>query len=78
MNNNESATFRGELQVLINRYNKEAGSDTPDFILTDYLMDCLNTFDKIVQQREKWYGRNIFNPANEVLAPETCVCEQNK
>jgi hypothetical protein len=50
-------SFRSELQTLINRHSKENGSNTPDFILADYLVGCLNLFDVIVQSREKWYGR---------------------
>ena len=32
--------FRKELACLINRYSRENGSDTPDFILADYLDGC--------------------------------------
>jgi hypothetical protein len=49
--------FRDELTGLINRYSRENGSDTPDFILADYLSGCLDNFDRIVRWREKWYGR---------------------
>jgi hypothetical protein len=49
--------FRRELEVLINKYSVENGSNTPDFILADYLVSCLQTFDKIIQAREQWYGR---------------------
>ena len=49
--------FRKELEHLINRYSKENGSDTPDFILADYLGNCLDNFDTIVSARERWYGR---------------------
>ena len=50
--------FRKELEQLINRYSKENDSNTPDFILAQYLQDCLNTFNVAVQQRETWYGRD--------------------
>ncbi|HSW65257.1 MAG TPA: hypothetical protein VLH56_18395 [Dissulfurispiraceae bacterium] len=30
--------FRAELETLINRYSKENGSNTPDFILADYMV----------------------------------------
>ena len=49
--------FRKELERLINCYSMESGSDTPDFILSDYLTACLDVFDVTVQAREKWYGR---------------------
>lgn len=51
-----TADFRHELQDLINRYSLENGSNTPDFILADYLADCLMTFDKAVSRRHDWFG----------------------
>ena len=54
-----SKNFRRELEYLINRYSKENGSDTPDFILADFLEGCLNLFDLTIKTREKWYGRDI-------------------
>ena len=50
--------FREDLEVLINQNSKERGSNTPDFILADYLADCLDSFDKAVTRRSKWYGEN--------------------
>ena len=49
--------FRREIESAINRHSKENGSDTPDFILAEYLSDCLKAWDKGVSRREKWYGR---------------------
>lgn len=51
-------TFRQELQNLINRYSIENGSNTPDFILANYICGCLENFNQTIQAREKWYGRN--------------------
>lgn len=50
--------FRKQLETLINSESRENGSDTPDFILAEYLVGCLENFDKTVQAREKWYGRS--------------------
>lgn len=53
----ESVTnFETELEHLINRYSLENGSNTPDFILAEYLRDCLRVWDKSIAAREKWYG----------------------
>ena len=51
--------FQKELEALINRYSKENESDTPDWILAQYLTNCLNAFTIGVQQRETWYGRKV-------------------
>ena len=37
--------FRKELEDLINRFSKENGSNTPDFILAEYLEGCLSNFE---------------------------------
>jgi hypothetical protein len=50
-----SFRFRTELERLINRHLKESGSNTPDFILAGYLIDCLDAYDRAVIAREKWY-----------------------
>jgi hypothetical protein len=49
-------SFKVELESLINKYSKENGSNTPDFLLADYLNDCLETFNNIVMKRSDWYG----------------------
>ena len=50
--------FKEELCGLINRASKENASNTPDFILAQYLENCLTTFETATQQRENWYGRD--------------------
>jgi hypothetical protein len=54
--------FKEELEHLINKHSMENGSNTPDFVLTDYLMGCLDNFNRIIQSREKWYGRVVKEP----------------
>lgn len=51
--------FRKELERLINCESMENGSDTPDFMLADYLMACLETYEITIKCREHWYGRSI-------------------
>ena len=51
------STFREDLSAIINKHSKENGSDTPDFLLAEYLGGCLAAYDKAVSQRESWYGR---------------------
>lgn len=52
----KEATFQEALQHVINLYNEESRSDTPDFLLTEYLISCLNTWSYITRQRDKWYN----------------------
>lgn len=48
--------LRKKIEQAINSCSAENGSNTPDFILAEYLTDCLSTFDKASKAREKWYG----------------------
>lgn len=41
----------------INCESRENASNTPDFILASYLMECLKTYETCVNARERWYGR---------------------
>jgi hypothetical protein len=50
-------SFAVELRNLINKYNRENGSDTPDFVLANYLLACLEAFDEAMTERACWYGR---------------------
>ena len=50
--------FEEELRAVINRHSIENASNTPDFILADYLLACLAAFTTATQQRETWYGRD--------------------
>jgi hypothetical protein len=49
--------FEQELQHLINKYSLENGSNTPDFLLAQYLTTCLAAWNEAIELREKWYGR---------------------
>lgn len=52
--------FGKELRELINKHSKENGSNTPDFVLAQYLISCLENFDFVIKEREKWYGREYI------------------
>jgi hypothetical protein len=49
--------FEKQLEHIINCHSIENESNTPDFILAEYLRGCLDVFAKTVTAREKWYGR---------------------
>lgn len=60
----KETSFYRELTSLLNRYCKENKSNTPDFILSSYMINCLRTFNHAINEREKFYGRE--NNANNV------------
>lgn len=47
--------FQKELEGLINKYSLENFSDTPDFVLAQYLQNSLNAYIQAVTNRDKWY-----------------------
>lgn len=69
-------TLVQELTQVINRRSLENGSNTPDFILADFLSRCLVAFDDTTNARATWYGKKdtAFNKA----AGATITPEENK
>lgn len=49
-------SFEQELSALINRHSKENESNTPDFILAQYISGCFDVFNNAVRDRDKWHG----------------------
>ena len=43
------------LKTRVAKLEKEADSNTPDFILAEYLMACLCAFEVASNRREVWY-----------------------
>lgn len=50
------STFRKELESLLNTFSMENGSNTPDFLLAEFLGGCLENYDRAVKRRDAWYG----------------------
>ncbi len=62
-------TFGKELESLLNRYSKENRSNTPDFLLAEYLIDCLKAYDNVLKKRDEWFNIDVWKekecePAN--------------
>ena len=55
--------FRKEIESAINRCCKENDSNTPDFILANYLCNCLDAFTLATKNRDKWYSVHL-EPCN--------------
>jgi len=44
-----------EIAAVLNKHSMENESDTPDFILAEYLVSCLEAFDRAAERRRIWY-----------------------
>ncbi len=49
-------TFEKELADLINRHSMENGSNTPDYILARYLLQCLMAYESLNRSKEEWFS----------------------
>lgn len=65
--------FRIELQQLINKHSVEGSSNTPDFILTDYLIRCIDNFTETTQAREAWYGVKLKPGVNNASSDKSTM-----
>jgi hypothetical protein len=57
MQDDGGRSFAHDLAKTLNYHSRENGSDTPDWILADFLNSCLEAFNHTVRTREVWYGR---------------------
>ena len=53
-----TGSLEKKIEQAINSVSAENASNTPDYILAQFLTGCLATFNTAVQQRETWYGRD--------------------
>lgn len=51
----DERTFPQELKDIINKHSMDNGSNTPDYMLCSFLLNCLDNFNYITQQRSRWY-----------------------
>ena len=71
------AKFDKELTALINRHSLENGSDTPDFVLAEYLLHCLQAYNGAVRHREylsKTQKQNGVSTIPQHTQPAICAC----
>lgn len=48
----KASELERDLAAVLNRHSQENASNTPDFILAQYLLGCLAAWNAAVQQRE--------------------------
>lgn len=51
--------LRDDIRDVLNKHSAENGSDTPDFILANYLLGCLAAFDEATELRTAWHTPEI-------------------
>ena len=68
-----------KLSELINSQSRETDSNTPDFLLAEFMMNCLDAFELASNKREVWYGveldiLNDWEAAIRQAIGETSMC----
>ncbi len=48
--------FQKELSDLINKYSRENMSDTPDFILAEFLERCMIAYSIAATKKDQWFN----------------------
>lgn len=58
-----------KLSDLINSESREDDSNTPDHILAEFMMNCLDAFELASNRREGWYGitSDVLNNWEELI-----------
>lgn len=51
----EERNFEKELTSLINHHSLEKRSGTPDFILAEYLVNCLKAYEETKRSNDTWH-----------------------
>jgi hypothetical protein len=52
-------SLENQLSSLLNCYCQENASNTPDFILATFMLQCMRAFNQGVSARDGWYGVNL-------------------
>lgn len=55
----EKSKMEKKLEDLINSESRENDSNTPDFILSEFMMNCLDAFELANNKREVWFGVHL-------------------
>lgn len=55
----EPDKLKDELTALLNKHCRENASNTPDFILAEFMLTSLAAFEHASRSREKWYDRTL-------------------
>lgn len=72
-----SIQLEQDITRAINSHSRENYSNTPDFLLATFMMDCLAAAERMVTAREKWYENPPRSPAS-ADAPKSKEPDQQK
>lgn len=50
-------SFEKELETLLNCHSKDNDTNTPDFLLAEFLTKCLQAYKDMNDKNDIWHGR---------------------
>ena len=50
--------LKDDLVALLNKYSQDSLANTPDFILADYLLNCLKAFRNASKLNQEWHQKD--------------------
>ena len=59
--------FHEDLRTAINANSMENGSNTPDWVLRDFLCDCLDAWNTATNARRDWYGPKLTDDERQAI-----------
>lgn len=54
--NKEGPSFVKRVEEAVNKSNREAASNTPDFILAEFVDGAMKAAERLIKSRDRWYG----------------------
>lgn len=51
--------FEQDLKAFVNSWSMENGSNTPDYVLSEYLVGCLRAFDMAINRRDSHMKKDV-------------------
>ena len=56
MNKTKWKDIEKDFALVLNRYSVEIEADVPDFILAEFLVNCLKLYNRSLKRRDRWFG----------------------
>ena len=67
--------FKEELEKLLNKYSMENMSNTPDYILANYMYNCMHSYNAAVSARDKWHSKQYKHKFSAVVVGGIRQCD---
>ena len=61
----KTSPLERDLAALLNRHSRENFSSTPDFLLAQFLLRCLEAYEEVMRANTRWHSRGIPVPWDE-------------